>query len=111
MMVRVFPSFRKNAAVLLRDIGLDVRSEPYPADRLKYKNSKLVEYETAGGAQGLGTRHLKQDSEPIEGVAIITGAELNLVHASVRLPVNLRSLSSIIIHQVENDVAHKKFGQ
>ena len=77
---------------------------PYPTDRLTYKSKEAVEYVTPPNADGLGTKSfLVKDANPIAGVALLTGEELNLTHLSGRLPPEMSDLLPVIIRQVEQD--------
>jgi hypothetical protein len=77
---------------------------PYPKDTLTYKGSEIVEYETPSETEGLGTdSSLLKDAQPIRGVVILVGEDPDLVQLSARLPVDKADLTSVIIHQVEQD--------
>ena len=79
-------------------------SGPYPADKLVYRSPRLVEFRTRAHADGLGTDSwFKQGDDPINGVAILVGANPDLLLLSVRLPPDLASLAPPIIHQLEID--------
>ena len=56
--------------------------------------------------EGLGTRsYLHQNASPIRGVAILSGADPDLVDLSMRLPVPLSSLGPTITQQVEREAS------
>ena len=77
---------------------------PYPTDKLTYKSKEAVEYVTPPNTEGLGTKSfLVRDANPIAGVALLTGEELNLTHLSVRLSPEMSDLLFVIIRQVEQD--------
>jgi len=77
---------------------------PYPTDRLTYKSKEAVEYVTPPNTEGLGTKSfLVRNANPIAGVALLTGEELNLTHLSARLSPEMSDLLSVIIRQVEQD--------
>jgi hypothetical protein len=77
---------------------------PYPTDRLTYKSKEAVEYVTPPNTEGLGTKSfLVKNANPIAGVALLTGEELNLTHLSSRLSPEMSDLLSVIIRQVEQD--------
>jgi hypothetical protein len=111
---RIFPQARKYVAgvrAFLRDMNMPSKfsTRPWPADRLTRLRKDIVEYETPGGAEGLGTRsRLKKNSFPIAGVAILSGDndEPDLTLLSVRLPPDTSSLTPLIVHQVEADNDH-----
>ncbi len=109
VIARVFPAFKSFATDVMKGFDLPDNSytfAPYPADKLVYKSNALVEYRTPAQTDGLGTRSgLSKNSVPIEGAAMLVGDEHDLVLLSVRLPVNLRGLTSTIIGQFERDLA------
>jgi hypothetical protein len=77
---------------------------PYPTDKLTYKSKEAVEYVTPPNTEGLGTKSfLVRNANPIAGVALLTGEELNLTHLSVRLSPEMSDLLFVIIRQVEQD--------
>lgn len=77
---------------------------PYPTDRLTYKSKEAVEYVTPPNTEGLGTKSfLLRDANPIAGVALLTGEELNLTHLSARLPPEMSDVLPVVIWQVEQD--------
>lgn len=77
---------------------------PYPKDKLIYRNDDIVEYETPGNREGLGTQsRLMKNPRPIRGVDMLTGDAPDLLQLSMRLPPDFGELDSIIIHQVEVD--------
>lgn len=75
---------------------------PYPTDKLIYKSSDIVEFETPSHADGLGTQSdLVKGGDPIRGVAILDPRTFDLSLAFVRLPSALRDLTGTIIQQLE----------
>jgi TonB family protein len=79
---------------------------PYPNDKLNYRSSEIVEYQTPARTGGLGTVSLLQsNADPISGVAILTGQDPDLLQLSVRLSPEQVDLAPTIIQQVERDVA------
>jgi hypothetical protein len=109
MIARVFPAHR---AFLRQVIAEDIDSAdlfptgPYPDDKLTYRNTEIVEYQTPAHAEGLGTSaRLDKDASPIRGVAILTGPAPDLVFLATRLPPELNALVPAIIQQVERDAA------
>ncbi len=78
----------------------------YPKDKLTYLSKEIVEYQTPGGTEGLGTESkLKVNSKPINGVAILFGEEHSLLQLSMRLPPESDNLTRFIIQQVEREIA------
>jgi hypothetical protein len=109
VIARVFPAHRAFVLRVIKE-GLEPPSEfpfgPYPEDKLNYKSSEIVEYQTPAGADGLGTSSsLQKNADPISGVAILVGGTADLLQLSVRLPHNMSDLTQDIIHQVERDAA------
>lgn len=105
---RVFPGEREFIKRVM-DEGLLPASDfpfgPYPADRLVYKpGGRIVEYETAPHSEGLGTQgELQQNGDSIRGVAMLQlgPSDLSLVLLSVRLPSNMKDLTTQIVQQLE----------
>ncbi|HEY2381397.1 MAG TPA: hypothetical protein VGK48_09500 [Terriglobia bacterium] len=101
---RVFPTQRSLALNLLAEAGMQIPSRPYPGDRLTYVNERIVEYETPGRAQGLGTSvsggRLQQNVDSIRGVAILEPGFF-LHHLAVRLPQKMIDLAPHVIRQFE----------
>jgi hypothetical protein len=107
IIARVFPA---HLAFVRRVIAEGVKPStsfpwgPYPTDRLTYKSKEAVEYVTPPNTEGLGTKSfLVKNANPIAGVALLTGEELNLTHFSSRLSPEMSDLLSVIIRQVEQD--------
>jgi len=120
VIARVFPAHIGYTEAVLHEIYLDEHDfprGPYPKDVLTYKGTSMVEFETASGEEGLGTRRgLRSNSSPISGVAILLGLRPpkkdvsildmpDLLLLSIRLPASLRNLIPIIIRQVEQEAA------
>ena len=107
---RVFPSERAFVQQVI-DEGL-LRADqfpfgPYPDDRLKYQGDHLVEYETLGGSNGLGTMsHLAKGPEPIYGAAIF--GDPGLLHLVIRPSPDLVDVVSPITRQFEQDYPSTK---
>jgi hypothetical protein len=77
---------------------------PYPADKLTYKNARLVEFETPANADGLGTSdQLQKNSLGITGMATLkdTPDGPNFFLLTVRLPANQAALAPAIVSQAE----------
>jgi hypothetical protein len=107
---RVFPAHKPFVSHVIEEGFEPASSFPfgsYPNDKLTYKNSEIVEYETPAHTEGLGTNsNLQVDASPISGVAILMGQTPDLVHLSVRLSPDQVDLTSSIIQQVERDTTH-----
>ena len=77
---------------------------PYPADKLSYQTPLLVEFETPGNKDGLGTSdRLQKNAQPILGMATLKptpdGPDFFLL--TVRLPPNQAGLATAIVKQAE----------
>jgi hypothetical protein len=106
-MARVFPAHRAFVQKVIAE-GIEPASNfpigPHPNDKLTYKNKEMVEYETPGHMDGLGTdSRLQKNKDPIRGAAILFGEEPNLLILAVRLPSEMNGLTSIVIRQVERE--------
>jgi hypothetical protein len=106
---RVFPAHVDFAQKIIKE-GIQPASSfpsgPFPADKLTYKSKEIVEFETPANTDGLGTESaLKKNADPIIGVLVLSNlsADVDLSRVTMRLPVNLASLSSAIIQAVEAD--------
>jgi hypothetical protein len=107
VMARVFPDFKAFARNVAQGFGMPISFGPYPNDKLIYRSKREVEYKTPAQTEGLGTHvSLRKSDSPIQGVAILVGNPPDLVLLSVRLPPDLRGLTSAIIRQVEKDSAN-----
>jgi hypothetical protein len=108
---RVFPAYTPFVTGVIRDFEYPPEwfpSGPYPADSLRYKDRRTVEYRTAAGREGLGTdAWLKSGDQPVDGVAILVGPDSapDLLQLSVRLPAPLSGLTKHIAAQFERDSA------
>jgi hypothetical protein len=108
VIARVFPAEKAFVEAVIKD-GIEPAANfpfgAYPQDRLVSRSDKIVEYRTPANTIGLGTAEsqLKQDEEPIEGVAILQGETPDLVLLAVRLPGDAIDLSPEIAQQSEND--------
>jgi hypothetical protein len=95
--------------------GLEPASDfpfgPYPKDKLVYKSSEIVEYQTPANTDGLGTNsRLLKSAYPIVGAAILVPESPDektpdVILLSVRVPQNLADLASVIVQQTERDAA------
>jgi hypothetical protein len=76
-------------------------------DKLTAKGAAVVEFETPGGDQGIGTifSRLKPSADPIDGVAILEGQTPDAAVLTVRLTADMRGLTPTIVQQFETDSA------
>jgi len=107
---RVFPAHKAFVRNVIAE-GIEPASSfpfgPYPQDKLIYRSTEIVEYQTPADKDGLGTQsYLRKNASAIKGVAILWGEELDLLFLSARLPQELDDLTPVIIHQVESDAKH-----
>ncbi len=107
VIARVFPEYRTFADDVIAE-GLEPTSDfpfgPFPGDKLVYRSKNVVEFETPANTTGLGTSsRLRANADPIEGVAILTGEETNLIQLSARLSPPDRFLIPLIVKQVEQE--------
>lgn len=117
IIARVFPAYRHFVRQVVNE-GIEPASffpvGPYPADKLTYKSKSVVEYETPAQSEGLGTfNRVRKNANPIRGVAILADSPVppdlpDSLLLSARLPPKLRSLVSLMIHQVENETTKAK---
>jgi hypothetical protein len=93
---RVFPAHRAFVRKVIaegKESASDFPLGPYPNDKLTYKNKETVEYETPAHRDGLGTQsRLQKNGDPIRGVAILVGADTNLLFLATRLPSEMNDL-------------------
>ena len=105
IIARVFPAHRDFVTRLLAGElppNFPLPSGPYPKDKLSYKSTEVVEYETPAQTDGLGTYSgLKKNAEPIRGVAILVPPALDLSLVAIRLPADLRDLTSAIMQHFD----------
>jgi hypothetical protein len=112
IIARVFPAYGAFVSHVIAE-GIEPASTfpsgPYPTDKLTYKSKEIVEYITPANGDGLGTEsRLIKNSAPIDGVAILTGVDTNLVQLAARLPPDMAHLVPAIVQQVERDAARLK---
>lgn len=106
---RVFPAYKTFAQNVIAE-GIEPASDfpfgPYPGDKLTYRGKNTVEFVTPANAQGLGTdSRLQANASPIDGVAIIAGADTDLVQLSARVPANDSDLIPAMVAQTEKEAA------
>jgi len=104
---RVFPDYSKFVQDVVAE-GIQPASSfpsgPYPSDSLYYRGKRIVEFQTPGNSEGLGTQsRLLKSASPINGVAILIGPEPNLVQLSMRLTPDTDDLARFIVQQLEHD--------
>ncbi len=107
VIARMFPEHNAFVQSVVAE-GMDSASSfpvgPYPNDKLTYRSKSTVEYETPTNAEGLGTiSGLQQDANPINGVAILIGADTDLIQLAARLSTKDRDLIPFMIRQVEHE--------
>jgi hypothetical protein len=104
---RVFPAHWSFVRKVIAE-GIEPASEfpfgPYPGDKLKYLTKEMVEFQTPANSNGMGTASwLLRNSDPISGVAILSGEEMNLTHLCVRLPPESVDLTPFIVREAERE--------
>jgi hypothetical protein len=109
IIARVFPAYKAFAQKVIAE-GIEPASDfsfgPYPSDKLTNRGKNIVEFETPANAQGLGTDSLLQpNASPIDGVAIIAGADTDLVLLSARVPAADSDLIPAMVAQAEKEAA------
>jgi hypothetical protein len=109
IIARVFPEYKAFAENVIAE-GIEPASSfpfgPYPKDKLTYRSKSIVEFETPANTQGLGTdSRLQANASPIDGVAILSGADTDLLLLSERLPEKDHDLIATIVRQVEKESA------
>lgn len=106
VVARVFPkyvAFVQQVIDLFDFVKPQIAYGPYPTDTLVYKDERTVEYRTPPNKNGLGTitGRLGEDSDWIDGVAMLEGETPDLLLLSVRLPADMSTLVPQIIHHLE----------
>ena len=112
IIAHVFPEYKAFAESVIAE-GIEPASDfpfgPYPNDKLTYRSKSVAEFETPANREGLGTSsQLQAGSSPIDGVAILSGADTDLVLLSARLSEKDRDLIPAIVGQVEKESAGSK---
>lgn len=107
VIARVFPKHRAFVKKVIAE-GIVPATEfpagPFPKDKLVYRSSESVEYQTPAQTEGLGTHsRLLPGNLSISGIAVLVGQEPNLLFLASRLPSNMADLATIIVQQVEDD--------
>jgi len=109
VIARVFPAYKQFAQNVIAE-GIEPASDfpsgPYASDKLTDRGTNIVEFETPANNAGLGTdSRLLPNASPIDGVAIITGTDTDLIQLSARVPAKDRDLIPLIVKQVESEAA------
>jgi hypothetical protein len=112
VIARVFPAYKAFAQSVIAE-GIEPASDfpsvPYPGDKLTYRAKNIVEFETPASAQGLGTdSRLQMNTSPIDGVAIVSGADTDLTLLSARVPAGDSDLIPAMIKQAEKEAVADK---
>jgi hypothetical protein len=102
--LRVFPTFHTWAVRNTEDLDTHLRRGPYPTDRLRYRSSRVVQFETPPRTKGFSNdfSRIVSNDKPTFGVAILMGDPPdNLLVLSIRLPNGLQSLLPLITNDIE----------
>jgi hypothetical protein len=113
VIARLFPAYNAFAQKVIAE-GVEPASNfpsgPYPSDKLTYSGKNIVEFETPGSAQGLGTdSRLQMNASPIDGVAIIGGKDPDLTLLTARFSGSDRDLIAAMVTQAEREAAAGKY--
>ena len=110
---RVFPSERAFVKGVI-DEGIEPAESfpqgPFVHDRMTRLDAHIVEYETPGGEQGLGTttRWLQPEAEPVRGAVVLGGDlphEPEIEVLMIRLDAADAALVPVIVHNLERGEA------
>ena len=106
VIARVFPAYKQFAHNVIAE-GIEPASDfpsgPYATDKLTYRGTNTVEFETPANAAGLGTdSRLLPNASPIDGVDLISGQDTDLIQLSARVSAKDRDLIPLIVKQVES---------
>ena len=88
----------------MEGIGTPLPPGPYPTDRLWYRSSRVVEFETPSRRKGLSNdfSRIVPNDKPIYGIAILMGNPPgDLLVLSVRMPDEFQSLLPIVMKDIE----------
>jgi hypothetical protein len=111
VVARVFPAYKQFAAGVMELFDKPpgyIQFGPYPADSLKYRSDRVVEYRTPARSDGLGTYSwLEKNETAIDGAAMLVGpaSTPDLLLLAVRLSSDQRGLTPAIVAQFELDAA------
>ncbi len=84
----------------------EIHFGPYPNDMLTRRSDTEVEFVTPGNSDGIGTHNyiVAKNGQPISGVAILLPEDdTDLVKLDIRLPLEMRDLSTAIMTTVEDN--------
>ena len=101
---RVFPTFRTWAVRNMEGFDTRLPRGPYPTDRLRYRSSRVVEFETPPQRKGFSNdfSRIVPNDKPTFGVAILMGnPPEHLLVLSIRLPNELQRLLPLITKDIE----------
>jgi hypothetical protein len=101
---RAFPNFRKWAVQSMEGFDTHLPRGPYPTDLLRYRSSRVVEFETPPQRKGLSNdfSRIVPNGKTTFGVAILMGnPPQHLLVLSIRLPNELQSLLPLIVKDIE----------
>ena len=111
VIMRVFPGHQAFAQSVISEGVEPANAFPsgtYPGDRLTNINNQVVEFQTPANSVGLGTdtnanSQMKPGTDPVLGVAMLTGATPDLLVLAVRLPNELQALAPAIVQEIQQD--------
>jgi hypothetical protein len=109
VIARIFPAYKTFAQKVIAE-GSEPASDfpfgPYADDKLTNRANNIVEFETPGSAQGLGTdSRLQMNASPIDGVAIIGGKDTDLTMLTARFSGSDQDLIAAMVAQAESEAA------
>jgi hypothetical protein len=109
VIARVFPAYKQFAQNVIAE-GIEPANDfptgPFASDKLTDRGKNIVEFETPANMAGMGTdSRLLPNASPIDGVAIITGTDTDLIQLSARVAAKDRDLIPLIVQQVESNGA------
>jgi hypothetical protein len=93
--------------VLAEGMGYSKKDFPtgkYPTDQYTDKTPDMVEFATPANTKGFGTDSwLLPNDQPIQGMALISGEDVDSLVLTMRLPQGQQALVPLILKQVETD--------
>lgn len=110
-MARLFPEYRWFVQRVIAE-GIEPAKDfpvgPFPNETLTYRDKRTVEYVTPAYTYGTGTdSSFMPTADPIQGVVMLHGEDLDAIQLSVRFPAQSRKLAKVIVRQAEADVARQ----
>jgi len=113
VIARIFPAYKTFAEKVIAE-GTEPASDfpfgPYASDKLTDSGKNVVEFETPGNAQGLGTdSRLQMNASPIDGVAIIGGQDTDLTLLTARFSSSDQDLIAAMVAEAEREAAVGKY--